>query len=111
LTTVDKYLDEFTTLCNSVYVLSEDTPRAMDAIASPGERINARILAAALRQRGAASEAIDATDLIVTDAKVQNTVPLMDLARGRFAGWKRNKLHTVWASSLTTRRTDGQVTC
>ncbi len=86
LTTVDEYLDEFATFCHSVHVLGEVTPRAMDAITSLGERINARILAAVLRQRGASSEAIDATDMIITDDKYQNAVPLMDLTRERVTG-------------------------
>ncbi len=78
---VDAYLDEFATFCHSVYVLGEVTPRAMDAISSLGERINARTLSARLRQHGLASQAVDATDLIVTDATFQNAVPLMDATR------------------------------
>ncbi|MGD8967263.1 MAG: aspartate kinase [Anaerolineae bacterium] len=81
LATVDEYLDEFATFCHSVHVLGEVTPRAMDAITSLGERINARILASVLRQNGARSEAVDATELIVTDGKFQNAVPLMDATR------------------------------
>jgi aspartate kinase len=85
LATVDEYLDEFAMFCRSVHVLGEVTPRAMDAITSLGERINARILAALLRQKGARSEAVDATELIVTDDKYQNAAPLMDLTRERLA--------------------------
>jgi aspartate kinase len=85
LATVDEHLDEFATLCHSVHVLGEVTPRAMDTITSLGERINARILAALLRQRGASSEAVEATELIVTDATFQNAVPLMDVTRERIA--------------------------
>ena len=80
---VDEFLDEFATLCHSVHVLGEVTPRAMDAITSLGERINVRILAALLRQRGLRSEPVDATDLIVTDCKFQNAAPLMDATRAR----------------------------
>ena len=83
LVTVDGYLDEFVTFCRSVHVLGEVTPRAMDAITSLGERINARVLAALLRQRGVRSEAVDATELIVTDDGSQNAVPLMDTTRAR----------------------------
>jgi aspartate kinase (monofunctional class) len=83
LATVDKYLDEFDAFCHSVHVLGEVTPRAMDAITSLGERMNARILAGLLRQRGARSAAVDATELIVTDATFQNAVPLMDATRAR----------------------------
>jgi aspartate kinase len=85
LATVDEYLDEFAAFCHSVHVLGEVTPRAMDAITSVGERINARIMAGLLRQRGAASEAVDATDLIVTDETFQNAVPMMEATRARVA--------------------------
>jgi len=85
LATVDEYLDEFAAFCRSVHILGEVTPRAMDAIASLGERISARILAAYLRQRGARSEAVDATGLIVTDDTFQNAVPLMEATRAQVA--------------------------
>ncbi len=85
LATVDEYLDEFAAFCRSVHVLGEVTPRAMDAITSLGERINARTLAALLRQKGARSEAVDATELIVTDDTFQNGAPLMDATRDRVA--------------------------
>ena len=85
LATVDEYLDEFSSFCHSVHVLGEVTPRAMDAITSLGERINARILAALLRQSGARSEAVDATELIVTDETFQNAVPLMEASRAATA--------------------------
>ena len=81
LAMVDRYLEEFAAFCRSIHVLGEATPRAMDAIASVGERINARIMAALLRQRGARSEAVDATELIVTDATFQKAIPLMEPTR------------------------------
>ncbi len=83
LKTLDAYLDEFATFCRSVQVLGEVTPRAMDAISSLGERMNARIVAARLRQMGLRSEAVDATELIVTDRRFQQATPLMDLTRAR----------------------------
>jgi aspartate kinase len=82
---VDEYLDEFATLCHSVQVLGELTPRALDTISSLGERLNTHILAALLRQRGAQSEAVDATEVIVTDATFQNAAPLMPQTRARVA--------------------------
>jgi aspartate kinase len=81
LATVDGYLDEFATFCRSVHVLGEVTPRAMDAITSLGEPLSARILAALLRQGGTRSQAVDATELIVTDETFQNAVPLMERTR------------------------------
>jgi len=76
LATVDEYLDEFAAFCRSVHVLGEVTPRAMDAITSLGERINARLMAAVLCLRGTFGKAVDATELIVTDDTFQNAVPL-----------------------------------
>jgi aspartokinase/homoserine dehydrogenase 1 len=84
LATVDEYLDEFAAFCRSVHVLGEVTLRAMDTITSLGERISARILAAVLRQEGGVpSEAVDATELIVTDDSFQGAVPLMDATQAR----------------------------
>jgi aspartate kinase len=83
LAVVDEYLDEFAAFCHSVYVLGEATARAMDAITSLGERLNARIMAALLRKQGLRSEAVDATELIVTDDTFQNAVPLREATRVR----------------------------
>jgi bifunctional aspartokinase / homoserine dehydrogenase 1 len=83
LKTVEAYLDDFAAFCHSVHVLGEVTPRAMDAISSLGERINARIFAAFLREQGAAARAVDATDLIVTDRRFQEAVPLIEATRQR----------------------------
>ncbi|MEJ2209747.1 MAG: aspartate kinase, partial [Anaerolineae bacterium] len=83
LAAVDAHLDEFAAFCHSVHVLGEVTPRAMDAITSLGERINARILAALLRARGTSSQAVEATDLIVTDGTFQDAVPLLEPSRAR----------------------------
>lgn len=82
-TIVGKLLEEFSVLCHSVYVLGEVTPRAMDTITSLGERIIAQILAALLRERGGHSQAVEATELIVTDNTFQNAAPLMDETRLR----------------------------
>jgi len=78
---VDAHLDEFAAFCHSVHVLGEVTPRAMDAITSLGERLNARVLAALLRAQGTHSQAVEATDLIVTDGTFQDAVPLLEPSR------------------------------
>ena len=75
---VHEILEEFSILCHSVYILGEVTPRAMDTITSLGERISARILAAVLRQQGIKSEAVESTELIVTDDNFQHAMPIMD---------------------------------
>ncbi len=80
---VDECLSEFTTLCHSIRILGEVTPRAMDAVTSLGERISARILAVLLRLMREGSEDFDATRLIVTDRTFQNAVPLIKPTRAR----------------------------
>ena len=81
LRTIDEYIAELSAYCRSIHVLGEVTARGMDTITSLGERINARIVASALRQSGIRSQAVDATELIVTDASFQNAIPLMDATR------------------------------
>ena len=71
-------MDELAAYCSSIRILGEITPRGLDAVVSFGERINARIVSAALRARGLASQPVDATELIVTDDAFQNAVPLME---------------------------------
>ncbi|MDF1515777.1 MAG: aspartate kinase, partial [Anaerolineae bacterium] len=80
---IDAYLDEFAALCHSVAVLGEVTPRAMDTISALGERMNVRIVAAAIQQQGTPSQAVDATELVVTDRRFQQATPLMDPTRER----------------------------
>ena len=78
---ITRALDGFADFCRSIHILGELTPRALDAVASLGERMTAPIFAQALRERGAQSEAIEATELIVTDDRFTQASPLMDATR------------------------------
>ena len=73
------FIDRFEAICQAVLVLGELTPRALDVVGGMGEQMSVRILAAYLRQLGHKAEAIDATDLIVTDSNFQNASPFFDL--------------------------------
>jgi len=81
--TIDTLLAEGTRLCHGTNLLRELTSRANDAITSLGERLSVPLVAAALRQREVASEAIEATQLIVTGASHGAADPWMDLTRER----------------------------
>jgi len=83
LTDIDSLLNDLSMLCHSLAVLGEATPRAMDRVASFGERLSARLLAARLRQLGMAANAIDATELILTDDNFQDASPHMAETRER----------------------------
>lgn len=74
-------LDGFADFCRSIHILGELTPRALDAIASLGERMTAPIFAQALRECGANAESIEATELIVTDDRFTQASPLMEATR------------------------------
>jgi len=78
---LDRELSSLKALCSSIHILGEVTSRAMDVISSLGERINARITASLLGERGLDSVAVDATECIVTDDRFQSAVPLMDKTR------------------------------
>jgi aspartate kinase len=75
-------------LSRSIAVLGELTPRALDLFSGQGERLNARLIAAALCGIGLDAEAIDATELIVTDDHFGSASPLMEETTER----SRNRL-------------------
>jgi aspartokinase/homoserine dehydrogenase 1 len=77
LTKISALLDEFEALCQSVNVLGELTPRALDVIAGMGERMSVRQVAAVLEHQRIPAQAIDATRLIVTDDRYGSAMPLM----------------------------------
>jgi len=81
--TIERLLEEFTSLCHAIYVLGEASPRALDAIASLGERMSAPLVAAALNAAGVPGEAVDAREVVVTDNVYQFASPDMEATRQR----------------------------
>ena len=86
---IDEVLAEGRRLCDGTALLRELTPRTLDAISSLGERLSAPLVSAAVRELGHASEAIEATELIVTDAFHGGAEPQMDLTRAKSQGCLR----------------------
>src|SRR5580700_6102287 len=70
-------------LCQEAILRHELSPRALDAISGLGERLSAPLIAAALSEIGVASEAINATELIVTDSYHGGAEPSIGLTRAR----------------------------
>ncbi len=60
---VCRLLADFNNLCQAIHVLGEATPRALDAVASLGERMSARILAAAMQDSRLPAQLVEATRL------------------------------------------------
>ncbi len=75
LRVIRQRLAAFYRLTEAIAVLGEVTPRARDAVAALGERMSAPLLAAALSAADLPAQALDAADLIVTDATFQNAQP------------------------------------
>ena len=68
----------FENLCSGFTLVREVTPRAMDTLSSLGEVMSSTLLASILRSRGFPAQAVDATEMIVTDEKFGNAAPLFE---------------------------------
>lgn len=71
-------IGDFENLCSGFSLVREITPRAMDALSSLGEKMSAVLVAAALRSRSCAAEAVDAVEMIVSDDHFGNASPYFD---------------------------------
>jgi bifunctional aspartokinase / homoserine dehydrogenase 1 len=78
---LEEVLAEGRRLCEGTALLRELTPRALDAISSLGERLSAPLVAAAVEELGIPSEAVEASELIVTDGFHGGAEPQMELTR------------------------------
>ena len=65
----------FGDLCRAISVLGEASPRALDAVASLGERLSVRLLAAVCQAHGVQSQWVESTECIITNNTFQNAHP------------------------------------
>ncbi len=78
-TLLDALLDELSGLLRGVELIGETTPRTLDQLASFGERLSVRIVAAHLARTGLAARAFDAWDAgLVTDSRFGGARPLAE---------------------------------
>ena len=64
-------------LCKAIAILGEASPRALDAVASLGERMSVRLLAAVAQNAGIKAKMIESTDFIITNAHFQMHIPIL----------------------------------
>jgi aspartokinase/homoserine dehydrogenase 1 len=87
-------LGDFENLCAGFSMVREVTPRAMDTLSSLGELMSSTLMAAILRTRNLPAEAVDATELIVTDDEFGNASPFFEetnaKTRQRLAGLRKH---------------------
>jgi bifunctional aspartokinase / homoserine dehydrogenase 1 len=64
---INHLITDFTHFCQAIAVLGEATPRAMDVVASLGERLSVRLMAAALESAELPAQFVEGSQLIITD--------------------------------------------
>jgi aspartate kinase len=74
-TEINAHILSFVDLCKAIAILGEASPRALDAVASLGERMSVRLLAAMVKDGGMKAQAIESTEFIVTNSHFQNAHP------------------------------------
>ncbi len=72
---IDLLIQSLVDLCRAIAVLGEASPRALDAVASLGERMSVPLLAAVAQDAGIKVKPLEATEFIVTNAHFQNAHP------------------------------------
>src|SRR2546426_343300 len=97
-------VETFEHLCSGFSLVREVTPRAMDTLASLGELMSAALMAGILRAQGSPAEAVDATELIVTDDNFGNATPLFAetnaKTRQRHAALRRKTIQPVMKQKI-----------
>jgi aspartate kinase len=76
-------LMEVDRIARGMEMLGERPPRSVDEAIAVGERLSAMLMAAHLEDIGVSASAVNARDVIVTDAVFGNATPLLDATRDR----------------------------
>ena len=82
---IEGQFEQLATIVRSLAVLREVAPRSLDAVASVGELVSSRLVAAALAARGLPAVWADPRALIVTDEGFTSATPLMVETWGRLS--------------------------
>ena len=80
---VEQLVNEFRRIANGVLMLGERPPRSVDEAIAIGERLSSILLAHYMKSVGSLANAVNGSDVIVTDAVFGNASPQMELTRAR----------------------------
>jgi len=72
---LERLIASFGDLCRAIGVLGEASPRALDAVASLGERLSVRLLAAICESAGVKAQFVESTQMVITNNTFQNAHP------------------------------------
>jgi bifunctional aspartokinase / homoserine dehydrogenase 1 len=76
-------IGEFERIVNGMAMLNERPPRSVDEAVALGERLSALLVSECLNAEGTPADAVNAWDIVVTDAVFGSASPLMDPTRRR----------------------------
>jgi aspartate kinase len=82
---IERLVSDFERIARGIWMLGERPPRSVDEAVAMGERLSALMMAAYLESSGVPAMAINAAEIVVTDAVFGAASPLMDLTRDRAA--------------------------
>jgi aspartate kinase len=81
LAAIHGLIAEFERIVNGMAMLNERPPRSVDEGLAAGERLSALLVAECLNAEGTPAEAVNAWEVVVTDAVFGNASPLMEPTR------------------------------
>jgi aspartate kinase len=76
-------IGEFERIAGGMLMLNEMPPRSVDEAVAIGERLSALLIAEYLKSQGTPAEAVNAAEIVVTDAVFGNASPLMEPTRAK----------------------------
>jgi aspartate kinase len=82
---LEEILAEFGRIARGVLMLGERPPRSVDEAIAVGERLSSKLIAAYLQSRGVDAFALNAREVVVTDAVFGNASPLLEQTREKAA--------------------------
>src|ERR1035438_8067369 len=80
---IARLIAEFERIAGGMLMLNEMPPRSVDEAVAIGERLSALLIAEYLNAQGTPAEAINAAEIVVTDAVFGNASPLMEPTRAK----------------------------
>jgi aspartate kinase len=78
---LDQITSEFARIARGILLLGERPPKSVDEAVAAGERLSCILIADHLKSRGIEAVAVNAWEVIVTDAVFGNATPLLDQTR------------------------------
>lgn len=82
---VEALISDFRRITNGIRMLGERPPRSVDEAIAIGERLSALLLSEYLNAKGIRAQAVNASEVIVTDAVFGNASPLLEETRKKAA--------------------------